>query len=115
MIGKNEISRQALIRAELNVLSWQTLGDVKRGDTIQMKGPYETLMQNLQARAQELTQQGRPHPQKVNDWLALALFCEDRILFLDLCEAAQREEDPIFRQAEHWLQKIISADREQLA
>jgi hypothetical protein len=36
-------------------------------------------------------------------------------LFLDLCEAAQREEDPIFRQAEHWLQKIISADREQLA
>ena len=98
------------MQAEVNALTMQTMMRLKRGDTLPTSGIYKRMMVMLRERADKLL----PNPQlplrDVNDWLAIALFAEDRRQFVALCQEANDLDDSIYRRAEPWLRRIVESD-----
>lgn len=111
-MNKNDVSRQALLQAEINALAMQTMAKVKRGDTLPTNGIYRRMLDMLEERYRVLT----PHPtlplESVNDWLAIGLFSQDRAEFQALCAEASQAQDPIYLRAEPWLRKLLEHDRQ---
>lgn len=102
--------RDALQKAELNALASQVIDMVKRDDTVRTNGIYQRLMVTLKQRADELEPTPKPPLSDVSDWLAVALFLDDRRHFLAMCRAAEHYDDPVYRRAKPWLAKIIQHD-----
>lgn len=110
MTGKN-IPWNALIEeAELDALAWKTMSRVKDNETLPTGGVYRRMMAMLKTRADELSANPNEPMVAVHDWLALALFDKDRSAFLQRCQQADADNDPVYRQAEHWLRQFIDAE-----
>jgi cobalamin biosynthesis protein CobD/CbiB len=105
---------QAWKSAELNALTTQVIDMVQRDDTVRQTGIYERLMVKLAARAAELGPKPKPPLADVNDWLAVALFLDDRRYFQLMCRAAEHVKDPIYHRAKPWLQKFVKRDTDRL-
>lgn len=112
---KNKIPHEKLIEAELNALAAKTIERVKDDETLLIGGVYKRMMDMLETRFQEMGDNPPLPVQSVNDWLALALFMENRVQFLELCQKADKSNDPIYQRAKHWLVKIADKDMQNLA
>lgn len=107
-------NRDALTNAELNALTSQLIDIVRRDETVRTGGIYARLTQRLQARARELEPAPKLPLRDVSDWLAVALFLENRQHFLAMCRVAERYHDPVYQRAKPWLGKIIEHDHNAL-
>jgi hypothetical protein len=106
-MNKNEISRRALEDAELNALTLQTIYRIKRGDTLPNDSLYRRLMERLQRRCAELETQDPVTPKDTTDWLALAIYGQDRDQFMQLYRAAEAAPDEVFERAQPWLTRFV--------
>lgn len=110
MMSINELSRQVLDQVEIDMLAWQTMARLVRGETIQIEGKYLRLMRTMSQRAEALESQDVISVPEKNDWLALALFAKDRQRFLQTCERAKQTRNVVYFQAEPWLRYVIQSD-----
>jgi hypothetical protein len=110
MTSRNEVTQQTLEQVTINSLAWQTMTRMARGDTIDMSGANVQLMNAMRHRAEQLEANGTP-PKDKNDWLALALFAEDRPKFLARCEKAAQSKNLVYLSAEAWLRQITDVER----
>ncbi len=114
MISKNDVSRKSLEQAEVDIMAWQTMLQLSSGDTLELNGASMHLMKMLRERASKLTGDESLKPESKNDWLALALFAEDRRWFVEACEQAERDRDIPYLRARNWLKQIVEKDKRKL-
>ncbi|MEO0564490.1 MAG: hypothetical protein AAF125_20465 [Chloroflexota bacterium] len=107
MKSRNDIGQDAIHRAEMNALALQTIARIKRGDTVPHGSIYRVLMEELQGRALELGEAPGLPLSKPSDWLAIALFMEDRDRFHAMCAESRAAGDPVHKQALPWLSKML--------
>ncbi|MEM6529977.1 MAG: hypothetical protein AAF653_16875 [Chloroflexota bacterium] len=110
MMTRNKIAEDRLEQMEVNSMAWHTMIRIARGETLMTGGIYLRMALRLNERAIELEREPELHPQDKNDWLALALFAEDRARFLAACKQAQQNKSYVYLQVQPWLQQIIYAD-----
>ena len=115
MISKNDVSRKSLEQAEVDIMAWQTMLRLSNGDTLELDSASMRLMKVLRERADELTSNESLKPESKNDWLALALFAEDRRWFVEICEQAERNRDIPYLHARNWLKQIVEKEKRKLS
>jgi len=103
--GKNDTAQD---RAEFNALIIETIQRIQKGETIKQASAYARLMERLEARAAQMEAEGIQIPLKdVSDWLALALFMDDRDRFEMLCTVADHRGYTVYRRARPWIEKLL--------
>ncbi|MEL6272914.1 MAG: hypothetical protein AAFR22_24120 [Chloroflexota bacterium] len=88
---------------------------IKRGETIPDSNSYRRAKTMLEQRAAALCNGDPAQIASESDWLALALYAEDREWFAMLCVEARDYGDETFIKAERWLEGIITVTIEQYA
>jgi hypothetical protein len=64
-------------------------------------------MRLLQERAVEIESHRGLLPESVTDWMALALFAENRQKFTLMCANAEKKNNLAYRQAAMWLNRLM--------
>lgn len=113
MISKNDVSRKSLEQAQINIAAWQTMLQLASGDTLELDSTSMRLMKVLRERAADMLTNGLT-PESKNDWLALALFAEDRRAFVAACEQAEANREVPYLKARTWLKDVVEKDKTKL-
>lgn len=109
----NDIAAKALSQSRLKQLQWMVLSRIKRGETLKLEGFNQRLMQLLEARSQEIESNPSLEPKSVTDWMALALFAENRNALALRCHHAEQRGDKAYKQAAYWLNRLMESQSEQ--
>jgi hypothetical protein len=113
-MDKRTIMQRMQFQNEFESLVWQMMSRVKRGETLPESGQYQRVAQMLRERARFIETTSEADIQHESDWLALALYGDDRAFFAQMCLHAQEAEDPVYLNAEKWLKRIIEKTLNQL-
>ncbi|MEM6285358.1 MAG: hypothetical protein AAF787_24425 [Chloroflexota bacterium] len=103
----NDIAGRALVDSRMRNLQWMLLSKIKRGETLRMEGFDRSLMALLEKRAAEIEENPGMVPTSVTDWMAMALFAENRRDFAIMCGQAEKANDSAYRQAAVWLNRLM--------
>ncbi len=103
----NDLARKTLSNTQLRNVQMMLLSRIKRGDTLRMEGFNRELMQMLEERSAELEAGDELAPASVTDWMALALFADDRRRFARRCGKAEKENDMNYKRATYWLHRLM--------
>ncbi|MEM6283924.1 MAG: hypothetical protein AAF787_17165 [Chloroflexota bacterium] len=108
-MDKSTLYQRMQFQKEFDSLVWQIMTRVKRGETIPDSDSYRRVKHMLEQRAYALCNGDTAQIRSESDWLALALYAEDREWFATLCVEARDYGDEIYLKAENWLGGVISA------
>lgn len=104
----NDLAKDMLSKRELQQISFMVMNDVKRGDTIRLRGDTQALFAHLEQRAAELEAKESLNPDNNLDWMALAFFGKDRARFNALCKEKEAAKDRTYIRVNYWLDKIMN-------
>ncbi len=112
-MDKSTIYQRMQFQNEFESLVYQMMTRVKRGETIPDVAHYLRVRKMLQERSVAITNANAVQMLHESDWLALALYAEDRRMFAHLCLDAEANNDPVYRSASRWLGDIFEQTIEQ--
>lgn len=103
----NDIAGKTLSESKLDNVRWMLLSRIKRGETLKLEEFNQQLIDLLRQRAIELEKGKTLDPVSVTDWMALALFAEDRDRLAERCREAEGAEDRSYKNAAYWLRRLM--------
>ncbi len=108
-MDKSTIVQQMQLQSQFDAQVWQMMTRVKRGETIPDARQYMRVCKMLRERAQFLEANlGMPITRE-SDWLALAMYGDDRVNFIELCRTAEKSDDATFNKVYVFLEPIIKS------
>ncbi len=107
VLKPNDIAGKALNNTRLDNVKWMLLSRIRRGDTLKLEEFNKRLIDLLRERAAELEAATTLQPTTVTDWMALALFAEDRDRLTERCVQAEQEQDKSYTDAAFWLKRLM--------
>lgn len=114
-MDKRTIVQQMQLQTEFDAQVWQMMMRVKRGETIPDARQYMRVSRMLRERAKFLESNPGMPIARESDWLALAMYGDDRVTFIELCRTAQKTDDPMFNKVYVFLEPIIRNTMETLS
>lgn len=103
----NDLAKRALHESQMETTAYMMKARIRRGETLRLDGINGKVLIELKRRCDELERAETLNPQSVDDWVALALWADDRKRLLECCRHAEVNGDPQYRQAAYWIRTII--------
>lgn len=114
-MDKSTIVQQMQLQTQFDAQVWQMMMRVKRGETIPDARQYMRVTKMLRERAKFLEANPALPVTRESDWLALAMYGEDRVNFIELCRTAEKGDNPTYNKVYVFLEPIIRNTLETLS
>lgn len=106
-LNKKSVTRRIQFQAAFESQVWQLMSRVKQGKTIPDQKHYQRVIEMLRKRAAFIQANPDTRIEHESDWLALALYADDRRLFAEMCLHAAQTSDAVYESAAQWIGRLI--------